>query len=105
MSGMGVRCPRVRSMHNIKITKRCKISSVATGGGNRETHHAEELFIDTKEETQKEETQNEETHVTGIRVDTDGRGRSYTRYRVRGITNRISVHTQLVKTQIWKKAD
>ena len=64
------------------------------------THHAEELFIDTKEETQ-----NEETHVTGIRVDTDGRVRSHTRYCVRGITNRISVHTQLVKTQIWKKAD
>ena len=32
------------------------------------THHAEELFIDTKEEAQ-----NEETHVTGIRVEADGR--------------------------------
>ena len=68
MSGMGVRRPRVRSMHNIKVTKRCKISSVAAGGGTEKTHHAEELFIDTKEEAQ-----NEETHVTGIRVDADGR--------------------------------
>ena len=55
-------------MHNIKVTKRCKISSVAVEGGTEKAHHAEELFIDTEEEAQ-----NEETHVTGIRVEADGR--------------------------------
>ena len=70
MSGMTVRCPKVRSMHNIKvtITDRGKISDVAVEGEIEKTHNAEELFIETKVEAQ-----NEETHVTGIRVEADGR--------------------------------
>ena len=70
MSGMTVRCPKVRSMHNIKvtITDRCKISDVAVEGEIEKTHNAEELFIETNVEAQ-----NQETHVTGIRVEADGR--------------------------------
>ena len=41
---------------------------MAVEGEIEKTHNAEELFIETKVEAQ-----NEETHVTGIRVEADGR--------------------------------